>query len=119
MWMFQRRGVINYLLTLLRQHGLTIGVFLTLLTGIQLLLVVTEKIRGRPVEYLEPSYIVISIIFAFIVTYVLKDFGIIKLAEVKAVDIFWLNTREKVPSWAGPLAFPRPLGLRYYMKLLR
>jgi multiple sugar transport system permease protein len=110
MWMFQRKGVINYLLTLLRQHGLTIGVFITLLAGIQLLLVATEKIRGRPVEYLEPSYIVISIILASIITYVLKDFGIIKLAEAKAVDIFWLNTREKVPFWAGPFAFPRPLG---------
>jgi len=110
MWMFQRKGVINYLLTLLRQHGLTIGIFLTLLVGIQLLLVVIEKLRGRPVEYLEPSYIVISIILASIITYVLKDFGIIKLAEVKAVDIFWLNTREKVPFWAGPFAFPRPLG---------
>ncbi|GAI97437.1 unnamed protein product, partial [marine sediment metagenome] len=39
MWMFQRKGVINYLLTLLRQHGLTIGIFLILLAGIQLLLV--------------------------------------------------------------------------------
>jgi len=110
MWMFQRKGVINYLLTLLRQYGLTIGVFITLLAGIQLLLVATEKIRGRPVEYLEPSYIVISIILASIITYLLKDFGIVKLAEVKAVDIFWLNTREKVPFWAGPFAFPRPLG---------
>jgi len=104
MWMFQRKGVINYLLTLLRQYGLTIGVFLTLLAGIQLLLVVTEKIKGRPVEYLEPSYIIVSIILASIITYLLKDFGIIKLAEVKAVDIFWLNTREKVPFWAGPFA---------------
>ena len=110
MWMFQRKGVINYLLTLLRQHGLMIGVFLALLIGIQFILVVTEKLRGRTVEYLEPSYIIISIILASIITYVLKDFGIIKLAEVKVVDIFWLNTREKVPSWAGPLAFPRPLG---------
>lgn len=110
MWMFQRRGVINYLLTLLRQYGLTIGIFLTLLVGIQLLLVVIEKLRGRPVEYLEPSYIVISIILASIITYVLKDFGIITTIEAKAVDILWLSTREKVPFWAGPLAFPRPLG---------
>ena len=110
MWMFQRKGVINYLLTLLRQHGLMVGIFLALLIGIQCILVVTEKLRGRTVEYLEPSYIIISIILASIITYVLKDFGIIKLAEAKAVDIFWLNTREKVPSWAGPFAFPRPLG---------
>ncbi len=109
-WMFQRKGVINYLLTLLHQYGLTIGIFLTLLVGIQLLLVVTEKLRGRPVQYLEPSYIVLSIILASVITYLLKDFGIIKPIEAKAVDIFWLNTREKVPSWAGPLAFPRPLG---------
>ena len=110
MWMFQRKGVINYLLTLLRQYGLRIGVFLALLIGIQFILVVTEKLRGRPVEYLEPSYIIISIILASIITYLLKDFGIIKLAEVKAIDILWLSTREKVPFWAGPLAFPRPLG---------
>jgi multiple sugar transport system permease protein len=109
-WMFQRKGVINYLLTLLHQYGLIIGIFLVLLVGIQFLLVLKEKLRGRPVEYLEPSYIIISIILASIITYVLKDFGIITLAEAKAVDIFWLNTREKVPFWAGPLAFPRPLG---------
>jgi len=110
MWMFQKKGVINYLLTLLRQHGLMIGVFLALLIGIQFILVVIEKLRGRPVEYLEPSYIVISIILASIITYVLKDFGIITTTETKAVDILWLSTREKVPFWAGPLAFPRPLG---------
>ena len=109
-WMFQRKGVINYLLTLLHQYGLTIGIFLTLLVGIQLLLVVIEKLRGRPVEYFEPSYVILSIIFAALITYLLKDFNIITTAEAKAVDIFWLNTREKVPSWAGPLAFPRPLG---------
>ena len=110
MWMFQKKGVINYLLTLLRQYGLMMGVFLALLIGIQFILVVIEKLRGRPVEYLEPSYIVISIILASIITYVLKDFGIITTTETKAVDILWLSTREKVPFWAGPLAFPRPLG---------
>jgi len=109
-WMFQRKGVINYLLTLLHQYGLTIGIFLTLLVGIQLLLVVTEKLRGRPVEYFEPSYVILSIIFAALITYLLKDFNIITTAEAKAVDIFWLSTREKVPFWAGPFAFPRPLG---------
>lgn len=109
-WMFQRKGVINYLLTLLHQHGLMIGVFLALLIGMQFLLVVKEKLRRRPVEYFEPSYVILSIIFAALITYLLKDFNIITIAEAKAVDIFWLNTREKVPSWAGPLAFPRPLG---------
>ncbi|MBA7677916.1 hypothetical protein ES703_86183 [subsurface metagenome] len=109
-WMFQKQGVINYLLTLLHQHGLMIGVFLALLIGMQFLLVVKEKLRRRPVEYFEPSYVILSIIFAALITYLLKDFNIITTAEAKAVDIFWLNTREKVPSWAGPLAFPRPLG---------
>ncbi|HBY57017.1 MAG TPA: sugar ABC transporter permease [Candidatus Atribacteria bacterium] len=110
MWMFQRQGVINYLLTIFRRYGLIIGVFLTFLVGIQLLLVVREKLRSRPVEYFEPGYIILSIILAAIITYVLKDFGIIKPIEAKAVDIFWLNTREKVPFWGGPFAFPRPLG---------
>ena len=109
-WMFQKKGVINYLLTLLHQHGLMIGVFLALLIGMQFLLVVKEKLRRRPVEYFEPSYVILSIIFAALITYLLKDFNIITTAEAKAVDIFWLNTREKVPFWAGPLAFPRPLG---------
>lgn len=109
-WMFQRKGVINYLLTVFQQYRLLISVFLVLIIGIQLLLVVKEKWKGRPVSYFEPSYIVLSIIFASIITYLLKDFGIITLAEIKAVDTIWLNTRETVPSWAGRLAFPRPLG---------
>ncbi|MBN4062620.1 MAG: ABC transporter permease [Alkaliphilus sp.] len=109
-WLFQRKGLINYLLTMLRQYSGLISIFLILMLVSQLLLIVKEKWKNRPVSYFEPSYIVLSIAFASIVTYLLKDFGIITIAEVEAVNTIWLNTRETVPGWAGWLSFPRPLG---------
>ncbi|ACL68800.1 binding-protein-dependent transport systems inner membrane component [Halothermothrix orenii H 168] len=109
-WLFQRKGLINYLVTLYHSYGKMIGVFFLLLIAMQALLVFKEKRQGRPVKYLEPSYLVLSILFAAIVTYILRIMGYITVVDVKPVDIIWLNTREKVFGWLGPLSFARPLG---------
>jgi len=109
-WLFQRKGVINYLLTLYQQYGLILGIFLLLFIVFQTLLVLKEKWRGRPVKILEPSYVVLSLMLAAVLTFLLKIFGIVSPAEVEQLDIIWLNTRETLPDWAGVLAFPRPLG---------
>lgn len=110
MWLFQRRGVLNYLLTIIKQYSPVLVIFLLLVALIQFLLVVKEKNQKRPVSIFEPSYIVLSIMLALAITYVLKTTGIIVSLNVEPVETIWLNTRESVPDWAGSLSFPRPLG---------
>lgn len=111
MWFFQRQGLINYVLTWLKVNAPLILTFLLAAALSQILLVYKEKRRRLPVSPLEPSYLVLSLLFGGIAAFVLAQAGVIAAREgVRPVDIIWLNTRKQTLEWAGPLAFPIPLG---------
>lgn len=110
MWIFQKQGIFNYILTLFNRYQEYLLLFLTIFILTHLFMVLKEKFLKRPVKVLEPSYIVLSLIIATFAVLGTKFFGIIGIREVKDVETIWLNTREMIPAWAGPLAFPRPLG---------
>lgn len=110
MWLFQRQGVINYLLTLFKANYHIIGYFILSMLIFQSFLVMKEKLRNRPVKLFEPSYILLSFMLSFAIIYFFRMTGVLTPIEVSDVDTIWLNTRAMVPDWAGPLAFPRPLG---------
>lgn len=110
MWLFQRKGVINYLISYYHRYSKIILFFFILLISIQAILVIKEMIKKRPVKILEPSYFVLSMFLAGLITYLFKAFGIVVPLDVQPVDLIWLNTRDTIPDWAGPFAFPRTLG---------
>lgn len=116
-WLFQRKGVINYLLTLFAQYRLLIGVFLIFFLLSQTLLVLKEKWRQRPVSIFEPSYVVLSLLLAVVITFLLKAGGFISILTVRPLETIWLNTRETTPNWAGSLAFPRPLAAIMFLNI--
>ncbi|PUU93922.1 MULTISPECIES: carbohydrate ABC transporter permease [Halanaerobium] len=109
MWIFQKQGIFNYLLTLFNRYQEYVLLFLTIFILTHLFMVLKEKFLKRPVKVLEPSYIVLSLIIATFAALGANFFGIIGIREVADVETIWLNTREMIPAWAGPFAFPRPL----------
>ncbi|AZR74456.1 ABC transporter permease [Anoxybacter fermentans] len=111
MWIFQKRGLMNYLLTQVVKASRILLVFFLLAVIFHILLVMYEKIRKRPVSIFEPAFIVLSLLLSGIITFILIKVGIISTLEnVKPVRMIWLNTRKTWPDIAGPLAFPIPLG---------
>ncbi|MFW6273980.1 MAG: carbohydrate ABC transporter permease [Halanaerobium sp.] len=110
MWIFQKQGIFNYLLTMYKQYKEYLFVFILIALLSHFFMVLKEKFFNRPVKILEPSYIVLSIILGSFAVLVARFLGLIGIREVEEVATIWLNTRELIPKWAGPLAFPRPLG---------
>ena len=111
MWFFQRQGLMNYILTWLKSNAPLLLIFITTAAGCQALLVLKEKRRQLPVSVFEPSYLVLSLFLAGMLTFVLRELQVVSaLKGTPPVDTIWLNTRKTVPGWAGPLAIPIPLG---------
>ncbi|MCF8009304.1 MAG: sugar ABC transporter permease [Halanaerobiales bacterium] len=110
MWLFQRQGIINYLLTIFKANYHIIGYFILIMVVIQSFMVLKEKFRNRPVKIFEPSYMLLSFMLSFAIIYFLRVTGVLTPHEIKNIELIWLNTRKMIPDWAGPLAFPRPLG---------
>lgn len=110
LWFFQRRGVLNFLITQLHAHGYLLGLFLALAAAWQLLFVGWEKLRRRPVGVFEPSFLLLSLLVSFLVVFSAVRFGFLEPRQVSPVDIIWFNTTKRWPPILGRLAFPVPLG---------
>lgn len=109
-WFFQRRGVLNFVITKFKQYGVIIFLFLLLSAVFQLLLVAWEKLRRRPVSLFEPSFMFLSLLLAFIGMFAAVRFGFISPRSLDPVDIIWFNTTKNWPDFLGSVAFPVPLG---------
>ena len=110
MWLFQRRGVFNFLLTSYQRYREYVNLFLAVFLITHIFNILKEKYFKRSVKILEPSYLVLSMLLGTFAVLATSFTGIISAREVEVVDIIWLNTRELIPGWAGRFAFPRPLG---------
>ena len=109
-WIFQRKGLLNYLATLLAQNSPLILTFVLIMLICQTFLVLKEKWRKRPVSVLEPSFLAISLLISGFITFVLyKTEIIMPVTFFQPVETIWLNTRELWPKWLGPFAVARPL----------
>lgn len=109
-WFFQRRGVLNFVITKLSEYRDVILLFLALAAGFQLLQLGWEKLRKRPVTLFEPALLFLSLLFSFILVFAGVRLGLIPTRDVAPVDIVWFNTAKTWPSFLGNLAFPIPLG---------
>lgn len=109
-WFFQRRGVLNFVITKFLEYQRIILLFLLLAALIQLLLVGWEKLRRRPVSIFEPAFMFLSLLLSFSAVFCAVRFGFLVPRQAAPVDIIWFNTTKSWPDFLGRLAFPIPLG---------
>lgn len=104
MWLFQRAGAINFLITLARQYGPTALTFLASVAILQLLQLFWERRRGLPARILDPALLVVSLLGGALLTWALTSFYLPPAQEVAASHINWLNTRGRWPAgWGAPV----------------
>lgn len=110
LWLFQRLGGINYLLTAARSYLPIIGAALGLVVAAQVVQVLLERRRRRQVGWADPAFLIVSLIIGIVGTALLLLSGLVQPAASERVAITWLQTRQEVP--AGLPAFLRaPLPL--------
>lgn len=102
LWMYQRRGVFNYLATQFNAYLPVIGMFVLILVLAQVVQVLIERARGITVRWLDPALFVVALLIAVAGTWLLSMLGVLAPRAVDAVDFTWLQTRQEVPG-----AFPR------------
>ena len=111
MWLFQKKGLVNYLFTSLKNGYRIIAVFFVLLLMFQAFLVIGEKLKKRPVSCFEPSYLFLSVVLSFMVTFFLVKTGIVTMVEgLPPVETVWLNTKKIWPRNHRLFGISYPLG---------
>lgn len=109
MWLFQRTGAMNYLLTQVLVFRELIMAFLLGTAVLQGALVWWERRHGLPAAWWEPSLLVTAMMLSAAATVVLRTTGVVAAdLEVNPVATPWLNTRRYFPDWRFPSA-PIPL----------
>lgn len=110
LWMFQRRGLINYLNESLQRAAPVLLAFLVLVVALQALQVAWERRRSLPAGWADPALLVVSLLVAGAVTWGLVVTGVVGYRDVAPVDFIWLQTRDSIPAGAPFwLSVPIPL----------
>jgi multiple sugar transport system permease protein len=110
LWMFQRRGLINYVAEQAQRAAPLLLVGLALVVVLQVAQVAWERRRGLPASWFDPALFVVSLLLAGGATWALAAAGAIGPRDVPPVDFIWLQTRATVPPGAPFwLAVPIPL----------
>lgn len=110
LWLYQRRGVFNYLATQVQTYLPQVLAFVLAVVALQTLQVMVERSRGMPAKALDPALLVVSLLVAGAATWAATAFGFLAPREVADVDFVWLQTRQEVPSgWPMWLRAPVPL----------
>ncbi|MDT3683158.1 MAG: sugar ABC transporter permease [Trueperaceae bacterium] len=110
LWLFQRLGGINYLITAVSRNTPVILTFVLALAVVQALQVALERRRlrrrhgadaeqqARSVGALDPALLVVSLVAAIVVTAGLGLLGYVAPRDIPNVAINWLQTRQEVPA---------------------
>ncbi len=110
LWMFQRRGLINFVAEQVQRAVPLLLVGLASLIVLQVAQVAWERRRGFPASWFDPALFVVSLLLAGAATWALTATGTIAPRDVPPVDFIWLQTRETLPPGAPFwLAVPIPL----------
>ncbi len=110
MWLFQKRGLVNYLLTLVKTGYPIILTFCVLTLLIQAFFIFIEKLKERPVSFFEPSFLFLSVMLSLMVSLILVKTATVTFAEGLApIETVWLNSKKRWPN-SGVLGISYPLG---------
>lgn len=86
LWLFQRRGVANYLITQLQAYGPVLLTFLGVLIGAQIVQVLLERARKLPAGWFDPALAAMSALIALLVTGALVALNVVGVREVQPFD---------------------------------
>lgn len=103
LWLFQRRGLINHLMTQLTAARSIVLAFLAILVVTHVVQVAVARRRNRPAHMLEPSFLLTAILLSVVITLLLKALGVLVVRPVEPVGFIWLQTRQQF------LGIPIPL----------
>jgi multiple sugar transport system permease protein len=109
LWMYQRRGLFNFIGTQFSRYAPLIGVFLAALVVAQVVQVLVERRMALPAKWTDPALLVSSIVVSLIVTVVLSLTGLVGARDVPPIDFVWLQTGQTVPAAPAFMAAPVPL----------
>lgn len=110
LWLFQRRGAINYLLESVARAAPILLTFILLALTLQAVQVWRERRRGYPAGPFEPAALVVSLLLAITGTFTLQALGFVNLRADVHVDLIWLQTSATIPAGAPYwLSLPLPL----------
>ena len=102
-WLLNRRGTINWLLTAMGRHWPLIITGLALVVLVQCLQVFWERRHGLPVRVLDPALLGISLLAGVVGAVILGRFGVVHPYPVAEATIPWLTTRQTVLGVPYPL----------------
>lgn len=93
LWLFQRRGVANYLITQFQAYAPLTVTFVAGLVLAQVLQVWFERSAGRPAGWFDPALAAVSVLGAGAVTAALAFLGVIGVREVPPFDLQYFSDR--------------------------
>lgn len=102
-WLMNRRGTVNWLLTAIGRYWPFIITGLALVILVQWLQVLSERRHGLPAQAFDPALLGISLLTGVVVTTILSRFGVVHPYPMAAAEIPWLTTRQMF------LGIPLPL----------
>lgn len=91
MWLFQQRGVVNYLITQWKIYLPFTLTFLGVMLVLQVGQVLLERSHQRPAKWLDPALAATSALIALAVTLALGFMGVVQAREVQTFDFQYFS----------------------------
>lgn len=106
LWLFQRRGVANYVITQVQAFGPLILTFAGVLVAAQVVQVLLERARHLPARWLDPALAAVSALIAVAVTAGLNAAGVVHARDVTPVDLQYFSDSWLSIGGARVLSLP-------------
>ncbi|WP_216325913.1 carbohydrate ABC transporter permease [Deinococcus aestuarii] len=91
LWLFQRRGVVNYLITQWLTYLPLILTFLGVMIAVQVAQVLFERSRKLPAKWFDPALAAMSALIALAVTLGLNVLGVVGARDVQPYDFQYFS----------------------------
>ncbi|WP_027481812.1 carbohydrate ABC transporter permease [Deinococcus pimensis] len=96
LWLLQRRGIFNYLLTQFLAYAPVIGTLALVLVAAQVVQVLIERARRLPASWFDPALASVSALVAIALTWLLTSLGVVGVRDVPPVDISYYATTARI-----------------------
>ncbi len=86
LWLFQQRGVVNYVVTQLQAFAPILLTLLGITAVVQVVQVLFERLRRLPAGWLDPALLAVSVLIAVVITAILSVTGVVGVREVPVFE---------------------------------